>query len=149
MLNRESCLLKRRKATRGFSLFRKNLERCEERPALAGKKSRSNEPSDCGVRSGESISEWANCRALREVGADELSRYREDQVRLKLGSSGVSEEVRKCQPLIRNRSDSRLTCIARKVDPLQKVRDLVATNAQRDLKHLCARDLLRQTRIKA
>src|SRR6202051_1236209 len=89
-------------------------------------------------------------RAKWEIRTNEFARNREDQVRLE-ELIGRHVEVRKRQTAhrIAQRSDWRLHPVARKINPLQEVADLVATNAECDVEDLGAGYFSAERRIQA
>ena len=56
--------------------------------------------------------------------------------------SRCQEKIRKRQAFVRDGCNSRLDAIAGKIDPFQKVRDLISPNTQRDFQHFQTADLL-------
>src|SRR5580658_5031749 len=74
---------------------------------------------------------------MGEIGPEEFARDGKDQAGLNLRIEWA-EKIGKCQTGYRVRKwrNRGLHSVARKINPFQKVSDLVSTNAKSDLKHI-------------
>jgi hypothetical protein len=133
----------------GVGFHRHICQYVEEFLALADKESIGGETLDRGHSTSECIGQRTNDRDMGKAGT-EFDRNGEDQAGLNLLIQWA-EKVGKCQAGdgVRKWRDGSLHSVARKIDPFQKVSDLVPTNAKGDLQHFRIRHFLTHGCVKA
>ena len=124
-----------------------DLQRGEELPALAVEETVCGEARDCGHGSCKLIGQWTNDRYVGEIRADEFAWDGEDEAGLNEAwglKRWVVEEIRKRQAGdgVGEGRHRLLNSVAREINPLQEVSNLVSANAKGDLKHFGVRHLL-------
>src|SRR5271169_534440 len=132
--------------------LRQMVQELGELPCLTDKESISGERLDGRYGAGKSVIARPNYCAERQIRADEFARNREDQAGLNPArrlQRWVIEKIRKRQPAVGHRCYRRLHAIARKIDPFEKVGDLVPANSQGDLQHFETADFLAHRLIQA
>ena len=129
----------------GFDSHR--LQYVEELPALAVEEAIGGEACDRSYGACKLIGQRTNDRDMGEVGADEFARNGEDQAGLNQAGGlqrWVVEKIGKRQAGygVGKWRHRLLHSVTRKINPFQKVSDLVSTDAKGDLKHFRIRHFL-------
>ena len=128
--------------------LRKLVDYLKELRRLSCKKAVGGEACDGGHRSSEFVVQRTNDRAVRKIRIYELTRDRKDQAGLNRRVEGA-EEIFKRETAVRHRRDWGLYSVAGKIDPLQKVANLIPANAQCNFQHFKRSNFPGHNRIKA
>ena len=136
-----------RETNGGIGLSSHSVQHVEELSGLADEETIRCEALDGSDGAAKLIGQRTNNRDMGKVGVDEFARNGKDQ-------AGLNEVGRLQWGLLKKSGNDRpdmvsvngatgcLHSISRKIDPFQKVSDLVSTNTKGDLKHLRIRNFL-------